>query len=486
MIRTLYAKLSLFFIALLIGIGAFYILMSCFTVSYYQQKAAQELSFDLAKNLVIDRKIVEHGKLNQKALSTTFMEYMVINPSIELYLIDTDGRILSYSAEPGKVKRKHISLTPINAFLKGENLPLLGDDPRSHDKQKIFSVTPVPEQGEPQGYLYIVLHGEQYDDAEQMMKESLLWQQAGIALAISLFITLIIGLIVFRKLTLRLTYLAADMSQFYSSDFNHFKSKKMMENPTDEIDVLSNTFNKMAIRLVNHIEERQKQEGLRRELVANISHDLRTPVAILHGYLETLTLKANTLTPQEQQNYIQQALQSSERLNTLITELFQLAKLDASTTVLNKSDFNLSELMHDIVQKFQLKATNNKIKLAIDIQKHSISVYADISLISRILENLLDNSFKFTSENEHINVSVTEKENSAIITVQDSGRGIPEKDLPRVFERFYQASNSNRTQPGGLGLAIVKRIVDLHQGTIEVTSTLEKGTVFTIVLPLHL
>ncbi len=485
MIRTLYAKLSLLLIALLIGIGVFYILMSCFTVSYYQQKAAQELSFDLAKNLVIDRKIVEHGKINQKALSSTFMEYMVINPSIELYLIDVDGRILSYSAEPGKVKRKHISLTPVYAFLNGEKLPLLGDDPRSHDKQKIFSVTPVPEQGERQGYLYIVLHGEQYDDAEQMMKESLLWQQAGIALAISLFITLIIGLIVFRKLTRRLRFLAIDMGAFYHSDFNDFNPKKMIKRPTDEIDLLSNTFNQMAIRLVNHIEERQKQDRLRRELVANISHDLRTPIAILHGYLETLTLKINTLTPQEQQTYIQQALESSERLNTLITELFQLAKLDSSTTVLTKSDFNLSELIHDIVQKFQLKATNNKIKLAINIQKRSVSVHADIGLISRVLENLLDNSFKFTSENEHINVSVTEKENSAIITVQDSGRGIPEKDLPKVFERFYQASNNNRTQPGGLGLAIVKRIVELHQGTVEVTSTLEKGTIFTIRLPLH-
>lgn len=481
--RTLYTKLSLLLVSLLVFVGIFYILMSFSSITYCQKESTQKFNFDLAKNLVTDRKIVQSGQLNQKALSTTFMEYMVINPSIELYLIDIDGRILSYSAEPGKVKRKSISLEPVHAFLRGEELPLLGDDPRSHDKQKIFSVTPIPEQGKLQGYLYVVLHSEQYENTQKILKETLLWTHTGIALVTSLVITLGIGLIVFRKLTLRIKRLATDMDQFCNSDFNQFKPRQPIANPTDEIDLLSNTFNKMAIHLVEHIKERQEQNNLHRELVANISHDLRTPIAILHGYLETLSIKANTLSPQEQQNYIHQALQSSKQLNTLIAELFQLAKLESSETALHKVNFNLSELTHDIVQKFQLRAVDNHIQLTLKVQEQSIFAFADIGLIARVLENLLDNALKFTPEHKQINVSLTEKETAIVIQVQDNGKGIPEKELSKVFERFYQASNNHRNQPGGLGLAIAKRIMELHHGTIEVTSSTAKGTLFTVTLP---
>jgi len=484
MFRSLYAKLSLSLVALLICVGVLYTLISLSAAQYYLQKTDQKLNLDLAKNLVADRNLVESGTLNEKALSATFMEYMVINPSIEIYLLDLEGKILSYSADPGQVKRRAVSLKPIKAFLNGEKLPLLGDDPRSHDRQKIFSVTPVPSTAKPEGYLYVVLLGEQYDNAEQFIKENIIWKQTGGALIGSLFIGLLVGLLLFRKLTQRLNRLSSDMDGFRHSDFSQHLITTTQQKTNDEIDQLGNTFNQMAQRIMEQMDALKQQDSLRRELVANVSHDLRTPTAILHGYLETLQLKGDQLNQEEQNHYVAQALKSSERLNQLITELFELAKLEAQDSLLTCERFNMAELAHDVVQKFQLTAKQKEITLTLTVDTESLFVDADIGMVARVFENLLGNAIKFIPENGNINVCITAADEKPVVTIQDSGPGIASDDLDKVFDRFYQGKdNSNRAKPGGLGLAIAKRIIDLHHGDIEVESKGGQGASFRFSLP---
>ena len=484
MLRSLYAKLSLSLVVLLICVGVLYTLISLSSAQYYLQKTDQKLNLDLARNLVADRNLVESGTLNEKALSSTFMEYMVINPSIEIYLLDLEGRILSYSADPGQVKRRAVSLAPIKAFLDGEKLPLLGDDPRSHDRQKIFSVTPVPSTSKPEGYLYVVLLGEQYDNAEQFIKENIIWKQSGGALIGSLLIGLLVGLLLFRKLTQRLNRLSNDMDGFRHSDFSQYLITTTQQKTNDEIDQLGNTFNQMAQRIMEQMDALKQQDSLRRELVANVSHDLRTPTAILHGYLETLQLKADQLNKDEQNYYVTQALKSSERLNQLITELFELAKLEAQDNLLTRENFNMAELAHDVVQKFQLTAKQKEIALTLAVDTESLFVDADIGMVARVFENLLGNAIKFTPENGSIKVCITATDEKPVVTIQDSGPGIAADDLDKVFDRFYQGKdNSNRAKPGGLGLAIAKRIIDLHHGNIKVESTARQGASFSFSLP---
>ncbi len=484
MFRTLYAKLSLSLFVLLVIVGIFYTLLSLSTARHYFQKTGQELNLGLAKNLVADRKLVQDGHINKDALSATFMAYMVINPSIEIYLLDLKGTILKYSAEPGKVKRNSVSLQPIKAFLNGEKLPLLGDDPRSHDRKKTFSVTPIPSESKPEGYLYVVLQGEQYDNVEQLIKESLLWTQTGMALIGSLSIGLLIGLLLFRKLTRRLNSLSTEIGKFRDSDFSHFEPNEKTGKSSDEIDRLDHTFNQMAQRIVNQLGELKQQNSLRRELVANVSHDLRTPVAILHGYLETLDLKAEQLSAEDQHNYIRQALLSSEHLNCLINELFDLATLEARDSLTNIEQFNISELAHDVMQKFQLKAKEKQINLNIKIAEETLFAKGDIGLIERLFENLLGNALKFTPNRGSVDFFLEGDEERIVVHVRDSGPGIPENEIERIFERFYQGEeNSNRARPGGLGLAIAKRIADLHNGDIKVKSTPGQGAVFTFSFP---
>ncbi len=143
--RTLYARLALALTGLLVLVGILFTALTVFATRNHLQEADQRLNRDLAQNLVADRNLVQQGRLDQAALEETFRHYMVINPSIEIYLLSATGEILAYSADPGKVKRRGVSLEPIRRFLEGErDFPLLGDDPRSHDRRKAFSVTPIP------------------------------------------------------------------------------------------------------------------------------------------------------------------------------------------------------------------------------------------------------------------------------------------------------------------------------------------------------
>mgnify|MGYP002620809339 CR=1 FL=1 len=484
MFRTLYARLSLALVALLLSVGVLYTLLSLSAANYYLQETDQKLHLDLARNLVADRNLVESGRINEQALQATFMEYMVINPSIEIYLLDLQGNILSYSADPGKVKRRSVSLEPIRAFLRGDTLPLLGDDPRSHDRQKIFSVTPVPSAEDPEGYLYVVLLGEQYDNAEQFIKESIIWRQTGWALIGSLLLGLVAGLWLFRRLTQRLNRLSNDMDLFRESNFSHLNALSVPPGSRDEIDRLGATFEQMAERIANQLDALKQQDSLRRELVANVSHDLRTPVAILHGYLETLQLKGDQLNEQERNHYLHQALQSSERLNQLIAELFELARLEAQESIPEPETFNLAELSHDVVQKFRLRADRQAITLILEVASENLFVYADIGLIARVFENLLGNALKFTPAGGRVTVTLSAVDNRGVVQIRDSGPGIPAAELSRIFDRLYQGSDShNRGQPGGLGLAIAKRIIDLHGGDIRAESELGRGTLFIFSLP---
>ena len=250
MINTLYAKLAAVLLTLVLTIGLAYTVITVWATRHHMEQVQQQLNRDLAGNLVMDRNLVAQGQLNEDALKETFHQYMVINPSIEIYLLDTEGVILSYSADPGKVKRKRVSMAPIHAFLQRGETPL-GDDPRSHDRRKAFSVTPVPSADNLQGYLYVVLQGEEFDSVNDIIRDSYLVRLSAGAVAVSLIIGLLAGLLIFHSLTRRLHRLAALMENFRDSDFTHYTAygSTRRSRQGDEIETLGRNFDQMAQRI---------------------------------------------------------------------------------------------------------------------------------------------------------------------------------------------------------------------------------------------
>ncbi len=482
--RTLFAKLALSLTLLLLGVGLLYALLSASLAHHYQQVFLQNLNRDLAQNLIAERQLISGGVLDEAALKKAFMHYMTVNPSIEIYLLDADGGIRSYSAEPEKVKRARVDLGPIRSFLSGQMFPLLGDDPRSFDRNKVFSVAPVPSAEAPQGYLYVVLRGEQYDRAEQLFQGDFLARLSTVAVLVSLVAGLAVGLLLFRLLTRRLHSLTHLMDRFRESNFTEHSPYPLRRGRQDEIEQLGAHYNQMAERIRGQLSDLTRQDEVRRELVANVSHDLRTPLAALQGYIETLKLKADSFDAATRAQYLDVALAHSRRLTRLVEELFELAKLDARETHLQREPFAPAELVQDVIQKFQLAAAERAARLRMECREPLPFVEADIGLIERVLENFLSNSLRHTAPGGEIRVALQRRDPEVEIQVRDNGAGIPAQDLPHVFDRFYQGGSKERSgDHAGLGLAIAQRIINLHGQTIQVSSQPGQGTVFTFCLP---
>jgi signal transduction histidine kinase len=223
---------------------------------------------------------------------------MVVNPNIEIYLLDPAGKILAFSAPTGKVKLDRVNLEPIKKwFENGIGYPLTGDDPRNPGRKKVFSVARIPEQGRLQAYLYIILGGEIFDSIAQKLKGSYIMRLSALWIIASLLFVLITGLLLFAYLTRRLKRLATIMDSFDLTQATTRLQSILKEDRQngDEIDRLAFTFKQLVDRIQIQVEDLKQSDTLRRELIANVSHDLRTPLATLQGYIETLFLKNKSL-----------------------------------------------------------------------------------------------------------------------------------------------------------------------------------------------
>jgi signal transduction histidine kinase len=490
MFKSLYSKLAFVFLGLFVIVGALLVVVSVYSTEMYQQEVNQKLNRTLAELIVSEKIVMKDSLVNEAGLKDVFSMLMVINPSIEVYLLDPQGKILSFSAEPGKVKRNHIGIEPITRFLRGtEPFPIFGDDPRSPDGKKVFTAARIPKDGRLQGYLYVILGGETYDSVMQKVQGSYilrlsLWVTFG-----SLLVAATAGLVLFGWLTRRLKRLTEAMKAY--SDGGAFERLDLpeprSEKRTDEIDRLVAIFHQMAGKIEGQVASLRQMDSLRRELVANVSHDLRTPLATLQGYIETLLMREDALSSEERRQYLQIAIAHCARLGKLVTGLFDLAKLEAQDMSVQREPFSIGELVQDVVQKFQLPAQEKGIGFTTNLGPEIPFVFADIGLIVRVLENLIENALRYTPGGGTVSVLLDPRPSSVAITVSDTGCGIANEDLPRIFARFYRVDRSRKAGTGhaGLGLAIVKKILELHGSDIQVHSTLNVGTSFTFSLPIH-
>jgi two-component system, OmpR family, sensor kinase len=487
MFRTLYARLGIVLLILFVLVGILLVTIVRFSTDLYQQEVTQKLNLDLAAHAIAERPLLQDRRVNQTALKGLFSSMMLINPSIEVYLLDAQGGILAYSAPPGKVQRQRVDLGPVQSLLTGAaTLPILGDDPRNPNGRKIFSVAAIPDAQHPEGYLYIILGSQQYEGVMQMLAGSYILKLSAWAIGASLLFALLAGLLLFSYLTRRLRGLSNAMDAFRHSDFTQSVTVPGSAGASDEIDRLSSAFSEMMQRMVSQVHKLKDTDRLRRELVANVSHDLRTPLAALQGYLETVLLKGDALDPAQQRHYIEIAARHSERLGRLVSELFELAKLDAQVTQLHAEPFSLPELIQDTVQKFALPAQDKAITIDVDYHEQLPFVHGDIGMIERVLVNLLENALRYTDSGGVIRLRLHANDDAVTVQIEDTGCGIPAEELPFIFDRCYRVERAGHTdsEGAGLGLAIAQRIVQLHGHDIRVESQPQQGTRFSFELPL--
>lgn len=287
-----------------------------------------------------------------------------------------------------------------------------------------------------------------------------------------------VGLLAIWLITKKLNPIIEGINNFRTGDL----SSRISVKTESELDKIGMVFNDMADTIERNIQELKGVDTLRRELISNVSHDLRTPVASIQGYAETLILKKDNISKEEEQKYLEIIFNSCGRLKNLVEELFELSKLQAMQVIPNTEPFSISELVYDIVNKYRLISQKKGISVNTVIAKNVPLVEGDISMIDRVLQNLIDNAMKFCKEGDSINIEIDTRDSGKVqVRIADSGQGIKHEDLPNVFQRYYKGGSHQ--QSTGLGLAIVQKIIELHHSEINVYSQYGKGATFVFSLP---
>jgi signal transduction histidine kinase len=489
--KYLHYKLTaaMFIIVLLLGV-AFYTI-DRYSVRLYYEELSQRLNASLAMYVVNAGTLISDGEVNQPALRELASRAMVINPTAEIYLVSPAGDILGHALSPDDVVADRIDVGPVrNMLSEAAPLPIKGPDPRNPGSAKVFSAFPVTDPARSDqlaGYLYVVLGGSQYEAVAAQVAGS--DRQRVVAASILLLVVAAFGAgaMLFSYLTRRLRHLTGDVSAFTESGFDMSLPSTNGGESRDEIGQLRDACHYMATTIQQQLSTLKEDDRLRRELVTNISHDLRTPLASMQGYIETLILKDETLDAATRQKYLDIARKHAIHLGRLIQDLFELAMLDSHGVTPTCEQFSLPELIHDVVQEFELQARESNVSLQVEPPATDVSVYADIKLIQRVLENLVGNALKYTPAGGRIAISVKRKADLVGVSVADTGPGISQEALPRIFDRFYKGDQQGERGKSsmGLGLAIAKRILDLHSSEISVVSKERQGTRFDFDLPLQ-
>jgi signal transduction histidine kinase len=433
--------------------------------------------------------LIKEGVYDYEALENLFHTLMLLGPAFEFYFVDENGKILTYSAEPGKVKRTHINLTPLKHLIANPSAtPVYGDNPRNPDQQKIFSVAPVFNNNTLQGYLYVIIGGEAYDTSLNHIKSNDSLLLAAIWLGSALVFLFIAMLILLRFFTNPIQRLAKDVSKIEAANYslNDTKLSIYSTQKSNEVHSLSRTIQAMLTRINEQFKALEQGDKQRKELLTHLSHDLRTPLASLQGFLEVLNQSGDKLSAQEQQEYLQVSLNNCGQLKQLIEQIFELAHLENGEISINKETFNLGELIYDCIAKFSLAVEKKGINLSVEPEICDFPVIADIAKLERVLSNLIDNAIRHTPRDGSIAVRVKRgDDNQLFVQVSDTGVGIKHEELNAIFDPHYQASNSNKAgrQQGGLGLAICRGLLKLMDSEINVQSELGKGTMFSFNLP---
>ncbi len=522
-------RLTWVLVLLLLGYGLAVAALGRHLAREHEVESLQRISHGLARHIVERWPELTRGGADASdpaARGALLKMLTVVNPGVEVYLLDADGRVAAYIGEPGMVRQHAVDLVPVRAFLNGAPLPLRGTDPMSDGalhRSKTFSAAMFPPRAgdsKPPGYLYVVLEGQARAQVSGPLGLQGAWQTAAAAAALALLLTLALGALLFQRLTRPLRELAQRMQRFSVGPVtpplsapgrqvdarSDAGSDARTESRTgDEVTAIADSFAAMSTRIASEVQSQADQARAHREVMANVAHDLRTPLTALHGHLEALRLPAampSTATACEldaahRRRLIDAAVAQSDKVRRLSQQLFELATLQATDHVLQHERFRLDELVADTVQKFELSAP---VALA-GPAPGGIELDGDLHLIERALTNLIDNAVRHAGSAQPVQVQVRMHSDgrSAEVLIEDHGPGMP-AELARRLDAGTPVRDAPRQRAGGgggggggghgggmggLGLAIAQRIAALHGGSLTTLPAPDGGTRLRLALPLR-
>ena len=476
-LESFYGEVAAVYVVVLLVAGIALGFLGARVLVRYATEADQRSNRTLAARLVPRFRTSADAGADPARFEREARRVAEVRPGVGVYLLGEGGLVeVHYPSDPPP--ERAVGLEPVRRFLNGAALPILGDDPHRAGRPAPFSAAAFEADGRPL-ILYVVLRGEREGALLSTLAASTTARWALVGLALVLLSAVALGLGAFILLGRRLRTVTDAVAAFEGGDLD----RRVGHRYRGEVGRLAVAFDRMADVVAGHVRELRRQAHLRRESTAALVHDLRTPLAVLGGYLEWVRNKSDALRPEELRHYAEIGARQVQIASRLVSELFELSKLEVRRVEPEPEAFPLAELAQDVAVQFRPRAEAEDVRLESGRPERPVRAYADPVLVERALANLIENALRVTPAGGRVTLRTSEEGGRARVRVVDTGPGIPAEDVPHVFERLYGGETRRREESAGLGLAIAKQLTELQGGALEVERTSAEGTTFLLTLP---
>ena len=436
---------------------------------------AQEVALDLQPILS------EKQGINIATLQSHAQRYERLNTSASVFILDDQGLVLA-DLSGWSTAGSTVPIAPVRDFISDtgkQRFPHKNIDPREASKTVPFVAAPVNVAGK-NGFVYITLWHDRVRSFSTLFLIDSSYRSLILYTAATLLTTMFVASVLSKAITKRFQSIVKTLGKHRSGDL----TARVPAGGDDELAVVSLAVNEMAEAVAGTVTALHDKDTLRRELILNMWHDLRGPVTGIKGNVELLEVKEPASTNADRSIHYSRIRKSADLLTQLLSALHELAQLEARENAPALAVTSVTALAEDIVLAFKMQAEERGVTLTLDVPQEELFVNCDSGMISRAVGNLLENGLRYTASGGSLSVQLTPSENTVLLSVRDTGIGIPAESLPHLFERSFQVSG-RENGAAGLGLSIVRCIIEAHGSSIQVESRETEGTTFSFALNRH-
>ena len=478
---SIFRRISILVFIVITILCLFFMYLTYLSTSNFHDASTQLLNKDVAGHIAKFTSPFKNGGIDKKKADSVFYNAMVLSPSAEVYFLDTTGTVIAFHAPKNDIKQWLLPLENIKALIASQGKDYIkGPDPKDPENPKIFSAAEVWDSTHELGYIYVILGSNK--GVTQMLYNSYF---SGFIIKVSLAIFILSILLTFfyiNRFQKRFNQMIVILGKFQQGDFK----ARFPVGMNDELEPVATAFNTMSDQLVYNVDRITKSEKDRKDFIANISHDLRTPLSVARGYTETLLMKReNPLSKEEEDEFLQLIYKKILQVEHMVQQLFAHSKMESVDFVPEKEPFIFSEILQEIVHDSSLSASEKTISIDNSKAENASWIFADTGLMERMIQNLVVNAIKYTPQNGWIKVSLYNEEKTLIFKIQNSGELLSTQMVNWFNYENETSLLNNRPSSAGIGLAIVKKIAQIHKFKCEVVTNEYNSNTFIIYMPVH-
>lgn len=480
---TIFRRISIVFFTLITLLCLLFMAISYFLTTDFHQASTQLLNKDVAAHIVEFTSPFEKEGINKAKADSVFKNAMILSPGAEIYFLDTTGKVIAFHAPKSEIRLWTIPLKNIKKLIASKGKTYIkGPDPKDISDPKIFSAAQVKGKSGNLGFIYVILATNK--NVTDVLYLSYLSNLLIIAICIIIILSIVFSFIYLNQMQRRFNQMIAVLEKFQNGNLEaRFEIKE-----DDELAPVTLAFNKMADMLSDNIHRLTRSVKERKDFIINISHELKTPLAIARGYTESLSIKNvnHELSKSEQEEYIQIILDKIQQVDIMVNQLFELSKLDTADFNPVKEPFVLSEIVQETVNNFQWKALQKQAVLKCTQCLYHVWINADVSLMERVVQNLINNAVDNTYEHESIQVFMEVAGNNLIFKLQYKGSLLPQNMLQWLNNSREESTlQADFFTPSGIRFLIVKKILQLHRSSLKAYTDNDRCNVFVFDMPVY-